>query len=74
MLAGVIGGLLAQGMPALDAVRTGVYLHGRAGDRLATRFGARGVVASDLPEAIAVEIRHASGAIANPELSIPRPA
>ena len=34
VLTGVIGALLAQGLPAEDAAALGVYLHGRAADRL----------------------------------------
>ena len=45
VLAGMIGGLLAQGFPALDAVRGGVWLHGRAADL----HGAdRGLTASEI--------------------------
>ena len=53
VLTGVIGALLAQGLPAVTAARLGVWVHGRAGEALATRYGARGVVASDLPDAVA---------------------
>ena len=53
VLAGVIGALLAQGVPAVDAARAGVYVHGLAGEQLAAEHGARGVVSSDLPLAIA---------------------
>ena len=53
VLAGVIGALLAQGLGAATAARLGVYVHGAAGDALAARLGERGVIASDLPEAIA---------------------
>jgi NAD(P)H-hydrate epimerase len=53
VLAGVIGGLLAQGVPAGDAARAGVFIHGLAGDRLATIHGTRGVISSDLPLEIA---------------------
>ncbi|HEU0036884.1 MAG TPA: NAD(P)H-hydrate dehydratase [Kofleriaceae bacterium] len=53
VLAGTIGALLAQGVPAADAARVGAYVHGRAGDELAHIHGARGVVATDLPLAIA---------------------
>jgi ADP-dependent NAD(P)H-hydrate dehydratase / NAD(P)H-hydrate epimerase len=56
VLAGAIGSLLAQGVPPGDAARLGVYVHGCAGDELATRYGDRGVISSDLPEAIAVVI------------------
>ncbi len=53
VLAGVIGALLAQGAPAADAARAGVYIHGLAGERLAADHGSRGVISSDLPLAIA---------------------
>ncbi|HEU4732287.1 MAG TPA: NAD(P)H-hydrate dehydratase [Kofleriaceae bacterium] len=56
VLAGTIGALLAQGLPAFDAAYTGVYVHGAAGDQLAGVHGARGVVSSDLPHAIAQAI------------------
>jgi len=53
VLAGVIGALLAQGVSAADAARAAVYVHGLAGERLASELGRRGVVSSDLPLAIA---------------------
>jgi hydroxyethylthiazole kinase-like uncharacterized protein yjeF len=58
VLAGVIGGLMAQGLAAGDAARAGVYVHGLAGDRLAALQGARGVMSMDLPMAIAFAIRN----------------
>jgi hydroxyethylthiazole kinase-like uncharacterized protein yjeF len=60
VLAGTIGALLAQGLSAVNAARTGVYIHGAAGDALALAHGDRGVVSSDLPEAIAAAIRSLS--------------
>jgi ADP-dependent NAD(P)H-hydrate dehydratase / NAD(P)H-hydrate epimerase len=54
VLSGVIGALLAQGLPAYDAARLGVYLHGLAGDLVRERLGDAGLLASDLPDAIAV--------------------
>ena len=57
VLAGVIGALLAQGAPAAEATRAGVYVHGMAGERLAVQHGRRGVVSSDLPLAIAGVLR-----------------
>jgi len=61
VLAGAIGALLAQGLSAGDAARAGAFVHGAAGDALARRHGDRGVVSSDLPEAIAEAIRSLDG-------------
>jgi ADP-dependent NAD(P)H-hydrate dehydratase / NAD(P)H-hydrate epimerase len=51
VLGGVIAGLLAQGLDAIQAARTGVYLHGLAGDLAALEFG-YGLSASDVAENI----------------------
>jgi ADP-dependent NAD(P)H-hydrate dehydratase / NAD(P)H-hydrate epimerase len=48
VLAGTIGGLLAQGLAPYDAARAGVYLHSRAGLRVAMSLGDSGLLASDL--------------------------
>jgi NAD(P)H-hydrate epimerase len=57
VLAGLLGGLLAQRCPPVPAAVLGAYLHGRAGDRIAQRRSAVGLKASeladDLPAAIA---------------------
>jgi len=47
VLSGVIGGLLAQGIPAPEAAQLGVCLHAEAAV-LASREGERGMLASDL--------------------------
>lgn len=47
VLAGIIGGLLAQGFSLKQAAKIGVYLHGAAAD-LAAAQGERGLLASDL--------------------------
>ncbi|HSL97052.1 MAG TPA: NAD(P)H-hydrate dehydratase [Candidatus Deferrimicrobiaceae bacterium] len=52
VLAGVIGGLLAQGLQPGPAARLGVYLHGLAGDLVRERIGDAGLLASDLPDAV----------------------
>ena len=48
VLAGLIGGLLAQGLDPFRAACAGAWLHGTAGLRCAERMGQAGVVASDL--------------------------
>jgi hydroxyethylthiazole kinase-like uncharacterized protein yjeF len=57
VLSGTIGALLAQGLDAFAAARLGVYLHGLAGDVIRERLGDAGLLASDLPDAIAVSRR-----------------
>jgi NAD(P)H-hydrate epimerase len=52
-LTGIIGALLAQGLPPLEAAKTGVFLHGRAGDVAAERCGETSMLATDLIEALA---------------------
>jgi NAD(P)H-hydrate repair Nnr-like enzyme with NAD(P)H-hydrate dehydratase domain len=47
VLAGLIGGLLAQGMPAWEAACAAAWLHGRAG-----AFAGPGLIAEDLPPAL----------------------
>lgn len=47
VLAGMIAGLIAQGMPARDAAAAGVFLHGVAAERVG-----RGLIAEDLPAGI----------------------
>ena len=56
VLAGAIGGLLAQRLNPLDAAVCGTYIHGKAGDIAASRLGMAGMIAGDvllaLPEAL----------------------
>jgi NAD(P)H-hydrate epimerase len=47
VLSGVLGALLAQGVPRFEAATTGVWLHAVAADR-AARQGERGLLARDL--------------------------
>ena len=48
ILSGIIGGLLAQGVDALDAAIIGVYVHGLAGDVSAAAMTQRAMLAGDL--------------------------
>jgi len=54
VLSGAIGALRAQGLAPFDAARVGVYLHGAAGEGVRERFGDAGLLASDLPEGLAL--------------------
>ncbi|HEV2856703.1 MAG TPA: NAD(P)H-hydrate dehydratase [Thermoanaerobaculia bacterium] len=52
VLTGLIAGLLAQGLDALDATVLAVYLHGLAGDLAAGRLGETALAAGDLIEVL----------------------
>ncbi len=52
VLAGLCGALLAGGFPPEAAGRVAAFVHGRAGDLAARRFGERGLLAGDLGESI----------------------
>lgn len=54
VLSGVIAGLIAQGLSALDAAKLGTYVHGAAADALVAKgIGPIGVTASE----VALEVR-----------------
>jgi hydroxyethylthiazole kinase-like uncharacterized protein yjeF len=50
VLSGIIGGLLAQGIPPFDAACAGAFLHGRAGDNAAWRKSQSSLCATDVIE------------------------
>jgi hydroxyethylthiazole kinase-like uncharacterized protein yjeF len=57
VLTGMIAGFLCQGLHPLEAAKTGVYLHGLAGDIVADQRSEYGVVATDVLEAIPAAVR-----------------
>jgi len=52
VLAGIITGLLAQGMPGFEAACAGAWLHGEAGSEVGP-----GLIAEDLPECLPIVYR-----------------
>lgn len=52
ILAGMLAGLLGQGIAPLEAACLGAYLHGQAGDLCARQLGEYGMLPSDLLDAL----------------------
>lgn len=57
ILAGIIGGFLAQGIGPVEAAYLGVYVHGLAGDLAAEDKGMRGVMAGDVLDMVPYALR-----------------
>jgi len=57
VLAGVAGGLAAQGLGPEAALRSAVYLHGLAGDLAARERGEAGLIAGDVADALPAALR-----------------
>jgi NAD(P)H-hydrate epimerase len=57
VLAGVIAGLAAQGVPLFEAAACGVYLHAKAAEMVKDKLGDAGMVASDLVPALPLVIK-----------------
>jgi hydroxyethylthiazole kinase-like uncharacterized protein yjeF len=62
VLTGVIAALCGQGLPALDAARTGVHLHGLAAEEAVRSLGIGNLIAGDLPDAVGRVIQAQLGA------------
>ena len=62
VLAGVIAGLRAQGLPPFEAGWVGAYLHGYAGMKAAERMGTTAsLLAGDLSEYLPMALRDVQG-------------
>ena len=57
VLAGIIAGLLAQGVDVFEASKLGVYLHSRAGEIASEELTEYSVMASDLPKYLHIAIK-----------------
>lgn len=77
VLAGVVGGLLAQGLDALEAAALAAYVHGAAADRLAACRGSAGTLAGELaaalPETLHALAREEARAEAFDVIAFPEP-
>lgn len=61
VLAGMIAAFAAQGLAPLDAAGLALYTGPKAARRVERRYGTLGLIASDLPDAIAEELRELQG-------------
>jgi NAD(P)H-hydrate epimerase len=74
VLAGVIAGLMAQGVERWDAAALGVYLHGAAAESFRDEYGESGLLASELGAGVArtaAELRRAAGEVWRPAFGAP---
>lgn len=62
VLAGLLGGLLAQGMAAFDAAVLAVHAHGRAGDLACEQKGEASLIATDVLDHLPAALRQPGGA------------
>src|SRR5579885_2367831 len=62
VLAGIVGGLLAQGLAPADAAALAVFAHGLAGDQVAARRGEVGLLARDLLAELPAALAHLQAA------------
>jgi NAD(P)H-hydrate epimerase len=57
VLAGIISGLIAQGLDVFDAAVCGVYLHGHTADDITLHKGNAGILANDILDCIPISIK-----------------
>ncbi|MDP2683897.1 MAG: NAD(P)H-hydrate dehydratase [bacterium] len=61
VLAGILAGLIAQGLKPFDAAGVGVYIHGLAGEMVSKEMGDAGMLAGDLLPMIPKVIKNLKG-------------
>ncbi len=61
VLAGLLGGFLAQGLCPYDAARAAVYVHGRAGDGASRALSQAGLLAGDVIDELSLVLRDLMG-------------
>ena len=61
VLTGVIASLAGQGLPAEDAAKAGVFLHGLAGDIAANELSQHGLMAGDIARHIGYAVKTVTG-------------
>ncbi|WP_258112311.1 NAD(P)H-hydrate dehydratase [Alicyclobacillus sp. SP_1] len=60
VLAGVVAGLMAQGLDGYEAAQMGVWMHGRAGELAGHAYGQAAVMASDVIQRLPAALREAT--------------
>lgn len=61
VLTGVVAALAASGLSAFDAVKTGAFIHGMAGDIAADKIGQWGMTAVEIEEALPAALKKIVG-------------
>lgn len=62
VLAGIIGGYLAQGLPPFEAAALGVYVHAATGETLRGTYGDAGLLASEISTQLPRTVKEIRGA------------
>ncbi|MCL2140532.1 MAG: NAD(P)H-hydrate dehydratase [Dehalococcoidia bacterium] len=70
VLAGVIAGLLAQGLSVFESACLGAYLHSRAGESVRARLGDAGMLASDIIHELPLTIKRIKETTPNSEIMV----
>jgi NAD(P)H-hydrate epimerase len=63
VLTGMIGGLICQGLDILPSLQVSVFLHGLAGDRVASEKGEKSLVATDIIQNLPVVLQGLQGKV-----------